>query len=422
MKNIKENKLLQNTIMLYILQFSTYFFSLVTVPYQTRVLGPAVYGTIGVALAVMTYFQLFMDFGFILSATEDVSKHRNDRDYLNRKLTSITILKTVLAAVSILIMSLMCIFIPQFHENMKLYLIYIVAYAINAFIPDYMYRGIEQMGSITVRTVLVKAFFTAMIFLFLKSDQDYLIMPILLLIGNLFAVIFAYVHLNVKLGYKFTKVTAADLKRDFKRSLHFFYSRIATTVYSTANTVIMGFVDSTGILTGYYTSADKILSTAKNGLSPISDSLYPYMIKNKDFKLVKKVIGFFEPIIILGCLVVGIFSKPLCIFVFGKDYAGVAPVLCAMLPAVCAILPSFILGFPTLGAMGLSNYANISIIAGTITHIVGLTILFFTHNVGAVTLAAMTSVSEWAILIFRAVVVYQNRDRFNKEGAEKSKS
>ena len=413
MKKLKQGNLLKNTVMLYVLQFSTYFFSLVTVPYQTRVLGPQIYGTIGVAIAVMTYFQLFMDFGFILSATEDVSKNRNDREYLNRKLTSITILKGFLAVISITVMTLMCLFIPKFHSHIKLYLIYIFAYAINAFIPDYMYRGIEQMTAITVRTVIVKAFFTVMIFVFLKSDADYLVMPILLLIGNTFAVVFAYTHLNKKLGFKFSKVTFDDLKRDFKRSLNFFYSRIATTVYSTANTVILGFVDTTGVVTGYYTSADKILSTAKNGLSPISDSLYPYMIKNKDFKLCKKVLLLFMPIIIIGCTVVGIFAEPLCVFVFGKEYAGVAPVLRAMLPAVCAILPSFVLGFPTLGAMGLSKYANTSIIAGTVTHIVGLTILFLTHNVGAVTLAMMTSISEWAILIFRFVIVYKNRHIFN---------
>ena len=274
------------------------------------------------------------------------------------------------------------------------------------------------MTAITVRTVIVKAFFTVMIFIFLKSDADYLVMPILLLIGNTFAVLFAYIHLNKKLGFRFSKVTFDDLKRDFKRSLNFFYSRIATTVYSTANTVILGFVDTTGIVTGYYTSADKILSTAKNGLSPISDSLYPYMIKNKDFKLCKKVLLLFMPIIVIGCTIVGIFAEPLCVFVFGKEYAGVAPVLRAMLPAVCAILPSFVLGFPTLGAMGLSKYANTSIIAGTVTHIIGLTILFLTHKVGAVTLAMMTSISEWAILIFRFVIVYKNRHIFNGKSEE----
>lgn len=418
MKNQKQGNLLKNTVMLYILQFSTYFFSLVTVPYQTRVLGPVVYGTVGVAIAIMTYFQLFMDFGFILSATEDISKNRNDREYLNRKLTSITILKSFLAVVSIAVMAVMCFTIPKFKEHSQLYMIYILAYAVNAFIPDYMYRGIEQMTAITVRTVIVKMFFTVMIFVFLKSEQDYLVMPILLLIGNVFAVVFAYVHLYKKLGYRFAKTTFGEIKQDFKRSLNFFFSRIATTVYSTANTVILGFVDKSGVFTGYYTSADKILSTAKNGLSPISDSLYPYMIKNKDFKLVKKVLLFFMPIVILGCTVVGIFAEPLCVFVFGKEFAGVAPVLRAMLPAICAILPSYILGFPTLGAMGLSKYANFSIIVGTITHILGLAILYFTNTLSAVSLALMSSISEIAILVFRFAVVFKNRYLFNSKKKE----
>ena len=266
--------------MLYILQFSTYFLSLVTVPYQTRVLGPVVYGYVGVALAVMAYFQLFMDFGFLLSATEDISKNRDDKDYVNRKLTSITILKLVLAAVSMAIMITLCFTVPMFAQNKAMYIIYIVAYVVNALLPDYLYRGIEQMTAITVRAVLIKVFFTVMIFAFLKTEEDYLVMPILLLIGNVAALVGVYFHLYKKLGYKFTKVSGKELKEDFKRSLGFFYSRIATTVYSTTNTIIIGLVDKTGTITGYYTSADKILTTAKNGLSPVSDSLYPYMIKN----------------------------------------------------------------------------------------------------------------------------------------------
>ena len=416
MKKFKQGTLLKNTIMLYILQFSTYFLSLVTVPYQTRILGPVVYGYVGVALAVMAYFQLFMDFGFLLSATEDISKNRDDKDFVNRKLTSVTILKLILAAVSMAIMITLCFTVPMFAQNKALYIIYIVAYVVNALLPDYLYRGIEQMTAITVRAVLIKVFFTVMIFVFLKNEEDYLVMPILLLIGNVAALVGVYFHLYKKLGYKFAKVSGKELKDDFKRSLGFFYSRIATTVYSTTNTIIIGFVDKTGTITGYYTSADKLLTTAKNGLSPVSDSLYPYMIKNRDFKLVKKILILLMPVIILGCTVVGIFAKPLCGLLFGKEFVGTAPVLVAMLPAIVAILPSYILGFPTLGAMGLSKYANTSIIVGTITHIVGLTALAFTGYLSAVTLAAMTSVSEWSILIFRAFMVIKNRKIFTEKG------
>lgn len=409
---------MKNTIMLYILQFSTYFLSLVTVPYQTRVLGPVVYGYVGVALAVMAYFQLFMDFGFLLSATEDISKNRDDREYINKKFTSVTILKLILAAVSMAVMIGLCFTVPMFKQNKALYIIYIVAYVVNALLPDYLYRGIEQMTAITVRTVLIKVFFTVMIFAFLKTENDYLVMPILLLIGNVFALLGVYVHLYKKLGYKFTKISISELKGDFKRSLGFFFSRIATTVYSTTNTIIIGLVDKTGMITGYYTSADKILTTAKNGLSPVSDSLYPYMIKNKDFKLVKKILLLLMPVIVLGCVIVGVFSEFICGLLFGEDFIGTAPVLVAMLPAIVAILPSYILGFPTLGAMGLSKYANTSIIVGTVTHIVGLTVLALSGNLSAVTLAAMTSVSEWSILIFRAFIVIKNRKIFDakKEG------
>lgn len=415
---IKQKALLKNTVMLYILQFSTYFFSIITVPYQTRILEPEIYGKIGVAIAVMSYVQLFMDFGFLLSATADISKNRNDRDYINRRLSSITVLKLILSAISFFVIGVLCGTVQMFSEDPMLYILYVCAYAVNAFMPDFVFRGIEKMTSITVRTVVIKLFFTVMIFILLKSPSDYLMIPILLLIGNIGAVISAYIHLFRKLGYSFGKITRYDLKSDFFKSLTFFFSRIATTVYSTTNTVILGAIDKVGIITGYYTSADKVLATAKNGLSPISDSLYPYMVKNKDFKLVKKILTVFMPIIVLGCTVVGIFAKPICVIVFGSEYEGVAPILTAMLPAIVAILPSYILGFPTLSAMGLSKYANYSIIAGTITHIVGLSILGICGHLSAVTLAAMTSVSEWSILMCRLFVVIKNRKRFSSKISE----
>lgn len=53
----KKGVLLKNTVMLYIMQFSTYLLSFIVVPYETRVLGPTYYGKLGVATAIMVYFQ-----------------------------------------------------------------------------------------------------------------------------------------------------------------------------------------------------------------------------------------------------------------------------------------------------------------------------------------------------------------------------
>ncbi len=410
----KNKVLFKNTVMLYILQFSTYFFSFITVPYQTRVLGPVVYGVLGVAVATMAYFQLFMDFGFLLSATEDISLNRDDRVFVSKKLTSVAIIKTAFAIISVLIVLALTVFVEPFSNYKSLYLIYVLAYIANSFLPDYFFRGIEKMSAVTVRTVAVKFFSCVMTFVFLRSEEDYLVVPILLLIGNVGAVIWAYFYIYKTLKYDFQKVTFKEIISDLKRSAMFFLSRIATTVYSATNTIIMGFVDTTGVFTGYYTSADKIVSTAKSAMSPVADSLYPYMIKNRNFSMIKKVLLLLEPVIILGCVVVGILAKPICVFVFGAEFEGVANVLRAFIPAIAVLLPSYILGFPTLGAMGISKHANYSIFFGMTVHIIGLVVLALTQNITAVTLAGMTSISEICIMLYRLTMVLKNRKIFKE--------
>ena len=82
--------LVKNTAMLYILQFSTYFLGLMVTPYETRVLGDEIFGYLGASTAIMVYFQLIIDFGFLLSATEEVSRCRTDQNALCRIFTSVT--------------------------------------------------------------------------------------------------------------------------------------------------------------------------------------------------------------------------------------------------------------------------------------------------------------------------------------------
>lgn len=416
MKQIDKNKkrLFKNTAMLYVLQFSTYFLSFLSLPYQTRVLGPAMYGVVGVAVATMAYFQLFMDFGFLLSATEDISLNRNDRVFVSKKLTSVAVIKMVFFVFSISLVLIFTIFLKPFSEYKALYILYVLAYGVNSFLPDYFFRGIEKMTSITFRTVAVKLFSTILTFVFLQTKEDYLAIPVLMLIGNVGAVIWAYFYIYKTLKYPFEKVTISEVLFDFKRSASFFLARIASTVYSATNAVIIGYVDTTGVATGYFTSADKVMTIAKSTIAPISDSLYPYMVKNRNFSMIKKIFLFIEPVILVGCIVVWVFAEPICVIAFGEEFAGTAPVLRGFIPAIAVLLPSYILGFPTLGAMKLAKYANYSIFFGTTIHIIGLCILFVTSNIDGVTLAFLTSLSETAIMLFRLFAVIKNRKVFQE--------
>ena len=142
------------------------------------------------------------------------------------------------------------------------------------------------------------------------------------------------------------------------------------------------------------------------------------MVKNRDFRLVKKVLLTIEPLIILFCAAVFIWAEPLCVLVFGSDYAPAAPVLRAMLPVGVMVLPSYILGFPTLAAIGLSQHANYSTIFGSVLHLCLLTILFLTDRLSMVSLALCVSVTEAVILLYRVVVIVKNRSRLRMSPPE----
>jgi PST family polysaccharide transporter len=406
----KKGVLLKNTIMLYILQFSTYLLAFIVVPYETRVLGPTVYGKLGVATAIMVYFQLVIDFGFILSATEDVSRNREDNAFLRNIFTSVTVAKLFLTAGSLVVLMVLCRAVRSWQGNTLFFTLFFAATAINSMMPDYLYRGLEDMTAITVRTVLIKLFFTCMIFVLLKTPEQLCVIPALNIVGNLAALIGVYMHLNKKYNVRFVKPDMAGVGEALRRSSKFFYSRIATTAYTAANTIIIDLLTKGGSTVGYYTSADKLITTGKSAMSPISDSLYPYMVKNRDFKLVKKVLLIAEPIIAVFCVAVFIFAKPLCLWFFGAEYGPVAPILRAMLPVGIVILPSYILGFPTLTAMGLSKHANYSVIFGSCLHVVNLLVLYFTGHMNEVTLGALISIAETAILAYRVIVIARHRD------------
>ena len=87
------------------------------------------------------------------------------------------------------------------------YAFYLISVCTYALLPDFMYRGLEQMATITVRAVAIKFFATLMIFLFVKAPGDYFLVPLFTAVGNVGAMVFVYWHLFSKVGVRFCRVT-----------------------------------------------------------------------------------------------------------------------------------------------------------------------------------------------------------------------
>jgi hypothetical protein len=120
-----------------------------------------------------------------------VASHREDKDYLCRLLTSVTVCKIGLAVVSGIVLLILCRMIGAWEGRSGLFALFFLSTVCTSLMPDYMYRGLEKMTAITIRTVAIRTFFTVCIFVFLKRPEDLWVIPVLNIIGNGIAWIFA---------------------------------------------------------------------------------------------------------------------------------------------------------------------------------------------------------------------------------------
>lgn len=400
--------LLENTVMLYILQFSNMALGLLTQGYQMRVLGLDNVGVLSAAQYATNFFQILIDFGFIYSATAKVSRFREDKNVLNKVLTCVILAKAMFMAVSFLILfAFIAPTLPDMSQVL-VYAFYLISVCTYALLPDFMYRGLEQMSTITIRAVAIKFFATLMIFLFVHQPRDYFLVPLFTAVGNLGAIVFVYWHLFRRVGIHFCRVTWREIWVELKDSSQFFLSKVAASINSNLNGILLNSLAGPAA-TGLYANADKVIGAAKSGMSPIADSLYPHMMKHKNFSLIKKAMLIVYPVILLGCAVVFLFAEPLLVFWLGAEGSQVVLPLRLLIPVAVFSFPNYVLGYPTLGAMGLAKYANIAVVFGTAVYLLGALLLWFTVGINLVTLCLLTSVTEGSILAFRLVVIVKNR-------------
>ncbi|MFM1580598.1 oligosaccharide flippase family protein [Helcococcus bovis] len=409
-----EKKLLfKNTLMMYIMRFSTYFFGFISVPYQTRILGPDMYGKIALAMALMVYFQLIIDFGFILSGTQEVARNSDDRSELKRIYSSIQYLKFGLIMISFIVLTVFCLMVKSYRDDYLFYFLFFVGTAINGLLPDYVYRGIQEMSAVTYRIIISRTIFTALIFVFLRKPSDYMIIPVINAFGNLVAFVWSILYLKKTYNIHLVKVDYKTIKSHMLMSGSFFLSRIVGTVYTSMNLMILNYV--TPISKGYYAVADKLFSTGQQALSPISDSVYPYMVKNKDFKLVNKILIILMPVIIIFCSVFYIYAEKMMVFIFGADYASSGEIIRSLLPAAVATLPDYLYGFPVMSGLNITKHANYSVYISSGIHIIILLIAFRTGNISAVFLARLISFTTIIDLIYRVIIVRICWKKYNKD-------
>ena len=172
---MKKNKIVNNTIMLMIFNIAKIIFPFITLPYLTRVLTTDTYGVVTYAKTIMNYMQIFVDFGFVLSATKDIVKCRENKNEIGQVIGDTMVARIMLGLLGFLLVLIISIALPILRANILYTILSYIAVFLSIFLMDFLFRGLEKMHIITIRFIVMKVISTILTFILIKDDSDLLL-------------------------------------------------------------------------------------------------------------------------------------------------------------------------------------------------------------------------------------------------------
>jgi PST family polysaccharide transporter len=408
-----KSKISSNIIFLYFLTIAKIVFPLLTFPYLTRVLTVDVYGMVSYVRATIIYMQIFVDFGFSLSAVKDIARIKNDKIRVGEITGDVIIAKLLLCVIGMVILLVLCVSISILQNNLLYTFLSYVVVILSVFLLDYLFRGIEEMQLVSLTFIIMKGASTLLTFVFVKGDADILWIPVLDIISSFFALFFVYVQLK-KLHIKIIFRNIIYAWKSLKESFIYFISNMATTAFGGLNTMLIGIYIPDVKEIAYWSVAMTLVSGAQALYNPITGGVYPQMVKNPSMRIIKKLLLVFMPCVIFGCLFTWIFAEDIVRIINGPNYDEAAEVLRYLVPVLFFSFPGMLIGWPALGAIDKASDVTKTTVFSCIFQLAGLFLLILCNQFTLLMISILRDMTEAVLLGTRFGYLVKNRKYFVK--------
>lgn len=259
---IKEKKSLQlNMLLNSIKNLMTIVFPLLSFPYVSRVLGVESLGRYNFAASVITYIALLAGLGVESYAIREGAKVRDDREKINDLANQVFSINMVSTLLAYLILAILIIVVPKFQNDTVLLLVLSTQVIFVTVGVNWIYSIYEDFAYITLRSIIFQFLSLIFMFVFINDANDVLIYACITVFASAGSNL-----INLFLVRKYCKIRFIfniDWKKHLKPILIFFVMAASVTIYSSSDTVIIGFI-SGDFAVGIYSVSHKVYSIVKN--------------------------------------------------------------------------------------------------------------------------------------------------------------
>lgn len=346
MANIKKNFFYSS-----ILTTANYLFPMLTYPYVSRVLGVDNIGLCNFADSIISYFLLFSMMGIGTVGIREVAKYQNDKDKLDQVYSSLLILNTVTTIIAVIALLLATFCVPQLHANKELMYVGAIRLLMSYLQIEWLFKGLEDFKYITVRTLIIKAFYVIAVFLFVKTGNDYVVYFTLYTLMTAVNAIVNVWYARYFVRFTIRKISILPyVKSFFILGAYGFL----TSLYITFNVAFLGF-SSNETQVGYYTTATKLFGILLSLFSAFTGVMLPRMSsllaegKKEEFgqllhRSVNILMMFSTPLVFFSI----VFAPQIIGIISGKGYEGAIIPMRIVMPLMLIIGYEQILVIQTL--------------------------------------------------------------------------
>jgi len=404
--NNEKKIIAKNYVALLFIQGTNFILPLIIFPYLVRTLGSEKYGLVMVAQSVALFLTIIVDFGFNISATREVANLKNDKEKLSQFYWNIFSIKLALIMITFLLLLGLIIYVDKFSLDPLVYLFSFGLVLGQAIFPTWFFQGIEKMQVITIVNVAAKLFFTISLFFVVLSPADFEYVPIFNGLGFVISGLFGFVFSLQYVKFVFPKLS--QVKEIIENSSSLFFSNFAVSLYTSSNTLILGFFAGDSIA-GVYASMEKLILAIKSMYSPFYQAIFPNL-STKPYNEIRSYIdkmripvGFLWLII---SIIIFFVAKQILMLAFDDalivGYSAVFQIL-----GLISILSSLNMLYVTLYFPSIKKYKirmKILISGGFLNLIIALSLVKF-YTIYGVAISAVTT--ELFILLLAVYFYYK---------------
>lgn len=365
--------LAKNSLYNVIYRVISVLFPLIMISYASKVLQPQGIGKVSSAQNIAQYFVLIAALGLPTYGTKKIAACCGDTNKINQTFSELFVINFCSTLLCSVVYYMMIIAFPFYRERFPVYAAAGLAIVFNFFNIDWYYQGIEEYKYIMLRGLMVKILSLAFVFIFVRTEKDYVAYALILTLSKVANYLFNIIHVRSRIKFLIKNINPLQ---HLKPVLVLLSAAIAVEIYTLADTTMLTFMCGDTIV-GYYSNSIKCISVIRTLIAAVCAVFLPRL----SFYYAKGDLENFNGLITRGFKILFTFTLPAAIgcalvasdfipLLFGASFTGSITTTQILSISIITVAFSNFIGYQILVTIGKEKIMLISTVVGAVVNVI----------------------------------------------------